>query len=100
MENIETRGRKPKDTVVRETKITIKISEDEMERIEKIAKYSELPKTVIARNLLLFGLDEMEGFRRVGLLHLTIGIIKTSEWLENIMGLKKRNSEKELDSRL
>ncbi len=77
-------GRKPIDTEKRETRITIKFSENEIKEIEKLAEYMELPKTVLARNLLLFGLDEMKGFRRLGILNIAKGVIKTSDFLKKI----------------
>ena len=83
-------GRKPLDGEKREIKISIKFSESEMKEIEKLAKYVELPKTVLARNLLLFGLDEMKGFKRTGLLQVGIGVIKTSEFLKKFINSKEK----------
>jgi len=82
MENQVKRGRKPKDNIVRETKITIKFSEDEMERIEKMAEYLEIPKTVATRNMALMSLEEMEAYKKYGILQVAKGIIKTSDWLK------------------
>ncbi len=94
MEKVETRGRKPKDTVVRERKITIKVSEEEMERMEKLAEYMEIPKTVAVRNMALFGLEEAEAMRRLGILSISKGLVKTSDWLEKIMKAKAIKKEK------
>jgi len=81
-------GRKPIDTEKRETRITIKISEKELKDIEELAKYTELPKTVMARNFLLYGMEEAKGFKRLGLLKIGIGIIKTSDFLKKIKNIK------------
>jgi len=81
MKKVETRGRKPKDTVVRESKITLKMSAEQLKRVEKIAEYLEIPKTVIARNMLLSGLESAETMKITGVLSIAKGIIKTSEWL-------------------
>lgn len=80
--DINTAGRKPKDGEIRETKITIKVTEKEAERIKKMAEFVELPKTVMTRNLVLSELDTMETLHKTGVLHIAKGIVKTSEWLK------------------
>lgn len=82
---MENRGRKPKDKVVRESRMTLKFSEEEIQKIENMAAYLDIPKTVAARNLLLYGLEAIETMQHDKLLEPSKGIIKTSEWLECVM---------------
>ena len=77
-------GRKPTDGEVRNSKITIKVTEEELARIEEMAKYIDIPKTVAVRNFVLITLEDMERLKRVGLLQIAKGIIKTSDWIKAI----------------
>jgi len=90
MENTIKKGRKPKDTIVRNSRMTIKFSEKEIEEINKLSKYLQIPKTVVARNLTLYGLEEAKGFKRLGLLEIVKKLIKTSEWLNKFKNLKNQ----------
>lgn len=81
-------GRKPLDGVIREIKLSVKISKEEMERIEEIAKYLEIPKATIARNFMIIGLDEAELFRKIGILSVAKKIKKTSEGIKVLKDLK------------
>jgi len=84
-------GRKPLDTVVRETKLYIKVSIEEMERIEEITKYLEIPRTTVARNFLLYGLEDAELFRKIGLLAIAKKIKKTSIGLNILKDIRINN---------
>ncbi len=52
----------------RDIKFEVRFSKEEMERIEKIAKKLNLPKSRIIRNLVLTGLEDAELFEKLGLL--------------------------------
>ena len=52
----------------RDIKFEVRFSKEEMERIEKIAKKLNLPKSRIVRNLVLTGLEDAELFEKLGLL--------------------------------
>ncbi len=82
-------GRKPKDGVVRETVISLKLSVEEVERINNLAKYIDLPKTVLMRNLILSGLSDAEILKKAGVLSLAKGIQKTSEFLKTYREIKE-----------
>jgi len=88
-------GRKPKDGVIRETKIFIKISEEEEQRIIKMAEYMDIPKSVAARNMTLMSLDEVEAMKRLGILQIAKGIVKTSDWLKAFRKNKAVNTAQE-----
>ncbi len=81
-------GRKPLDTIKRESRISIKLTEQELKDIEEMAEYLEIPKSSFARNCLLFGLEESNGFKRTGLLKVAKGLKKTSEFLNQLNTLK------------
>ncbi len=74
-------GRKPKDGITREEKITIKLSKDEIKRIIELSEFLDMPKTVLVRNLVLSGLDEAELLKKLGFLSVVKNIKKTSEFL-------------------
>jgi len=82
MQEETKRGRKPKDEVVREERMTIKLSVEEVERIDAMAKYVGIPKTVAARNMALMSLEEMESMKKYGILQIAKGIVRTSDWLK------------------
>ncbi len=89
------RGRKPKDEVVREERLTIKLSKEEVEKISEMAEYLEIPKTVFARNLILQGLSDAKLFRNIGLLQIAKGVVKTSDFLKQ---WQKITSEKKVQN--
>ena len=84
-------GRKPKDGIVREEKITIKLSIDEIKRINDLSEFLDMPKTVLVRNLVLSSLDDAENLKKMGVLSITKSIKKTSEFLTTFKGIKKNN---------
>lgn len=85
-------GRPPLDTVVRETKLFIKVSEDEAKELEELAKYLEIPKSTLIRNLTLSSLEDAKIFRTLGLLQIAKGIKKTSQAIEKFKEIKINNN--------
>jgi len=81
-------GRPPLDNVVRETKLFIKVSEEEAKQLEELANYLEVPKSVLVRNLTLTALEDAKIFKKLGLLKLAKGIRKTSEAIEQFGEMK------------
>ena len=82
MEAEKKKGRKPKDKITRDTRATVKFSENEMKEIQELSNYLEIPKTVLIRNLTLNGLEEANSLKKLGFLKIAKGIIKSSEWLK------------------
>ena len=50
----------------KEKKITIRVSEEEYKRIEKVAKKINMPISRIIRNLTMAGLEDAELFAKLG----------------------------------
>lgn len=50
----------------KDKKITIRVSEEEYQRIEKVAKKLNLPTSRLIRNLTLTGLEDAELFAKLG----------------------------------
>jgi len=50
----------------KEKKITIRVSEEEYKRIEKIAKKINMPKAALIRNMTLVGLEDTELLNKIG----------------------------------
>ena len=50
----------------KEKKITIRVSEEEYERIEKVAKKLNMPISRVIRNLTMAGLEDAELFAKLG----------------------------------
>ena len=50
----------------KEKRITIRLSEEEYERIEKVAKKLNMPISRIIRNLTIVGLEDAELFAKLG----------------------------------
>jgi len=89
---MKKKGRKPIDKVVRESRIIIKLSEDELKELVNMAEYLEIPKTVYARNLILMGLEDSRFFKKTGLLKLAKGLRKSSEFLQEINKNRQLNT--------
>ena len=85
-------GRPPVDGIVRETKLFVKVSEDEAKEIEELANYLEIPKSVLLRNLALSSLEDAQILKKVGLLQIAKGIRKTSEALKEFKNLKDKEA--------
>lgn len=81
-------GRPPLDNVVRETKLFIKVSEEEAKELEELAAYLEIPKSTLIRNLTLSSLEDAKIFKKIGLLKLGKGIKKTSEAIKKFEEMK------------
>jgi len=50
----------------KEKKITIRVTNDEYERIEKVAKKLNMPISRVIRNLTMVGLEDAELFSKLG----------------------------------
>jgi len=50
----------------RDIKFEVRFSKEEMERIEKVAKKLNMPKSRVIRNLVLVGLEDAELFAKLG----------------------------------
>jgi len=50
----------------KDKKITIRVSQEEYERIEKVAKKLNIPTSRLIRNLTLVGLEDAEIFAKLG----------------------------------
>lgn len=87
-------GRPPLDHVARETKLFIKVSEEEAEELEKLAIYLEIPKSVLVRNLTLSALEDAQIFKKLGLLKLAKGLRKTSEAIDKFGEMKTNINSK------
>ena len=72
----------------RDIKFEVRFSKSEMERIEKIAKKINMPKSTLIRNLALNGLEDAE------LLH-KLGFFKIAEIIQRIQN-EALNKEKQL----
>jgi len=93
-EKKETRGRKAEiKGKPFEKHIYAKISNDDYERIVKLAEYMEIPKMTLVRNMILNSLDEIEFLKKIGILGLTKHTLKTSEFLKKLKEIKKENRD-------
>ena len=61
-------GRKTIDEHPRNTNITIRFTDEEIEEIEKIAKDMDIPKTRLIRNLVLTSLNDAKVLNKIGVL--------------------------------
>jgi len=72
----------------RDIKFEVRFNKEEMERIEKIAKKLNMPKSKIIRNLTLIALEDAELFAKLGF----FDAIKMIEKIrEKALGTKKLN---------
>ena len=72
----------------KEKKITIRVTNDEYERIEKVAKKLNMPISRVIRNLTMVGLEDAELFSKLGF----FDAIKMIEKIrEKALGVKKIN---------
>jgi predicted DNA-binding protein len=63
----------------RKYEVRIRLTKEEMERIEKVAKKLNMPKARLIRNLALVGLQDAELFAKLGLFDLVKSIEKIKE---------------------
>ena len=63
----------------RKYEIRVRLTKEEMERIEKVAKKLNMPKARLIRNLALVGLQDAELFAKLGLFDLVKLIEKIKE---------------------
>jgi len=63
----------------RNKEIKISLTEEEMERIEKVAKKIGMTKSRLARNLTLVGLEDAELFEKMGIFEMAKLIRKIKE---------------------
>jgi predicted DNA-binding protein len=60
----------------KEKTLTIRISERDYERLEKIGDKLEIPKTRLARNLILMALEDAETYNKLGFFEIAKAINK------------------------
>jgi len=77
-----------KKRIKRDKEIKISLTQEEMERIEKIAKKFDMTKSRLARNLVLIALEDAELLNAIGLLDLAKKIEKIKEKALGIKDLK------------
>ena len=63
----------------RKYEVRVRLTKEEMERIEKVAKKLNMPKARLIRNLALVGLEDAELFAKLGLFDLVKLIEKIKE---------------------
>ena len=68
----------------KEKKITIRVSEEEYERIEKVAKKLKLPESKVIRNLTMIGLEYPELFNKLELFEISILIEEITDELLDV----------------
>jgi predicted transcriptional regulator len=75
----------------RERNLTIRLSEEEYNKIEKIAEKIDIPKTRLARNLIISGLKDAELLEK-------LGFFKVAEIIQKIQreAIKEEKHIKEL----
>ena len=75
----------------RDIKFEVRFSKEEMERIEKVAKKLNMPKSKVIRNLVLVGLEDAELLAKLGF----FDAIKMIEKIrEKALGIKKLKEQK------
>ena len=75
----------------RDIKFEIRFSKEEMERIEKVAKKLNMPKSRVIRNLTLIGLEDAELLNKIGAFDLIKLIEKLREKALGTRNLKLAN---------
>ena len=80
-----------KKRIKRDKEIKISLTQNEMERIEKIAKKIGITKSVLARNLVLAGLEDAELLNKLGLFDAVKMIEKIREKALGTKDLKLAN---------
>jgi len=75
----------------KEKRITIRLSEEEYKRIEKVAKKLNMPISRVIRNLTLVGLEDAELLNQIGAFELIKLIEKLREKALGIRNLKLAN---------
>ena len=68
---------RPKQDIVREIELKIRLSEDELKELEALANYLELPISTCVRNLVMYAKEDAAFFKKIGFFK---GIKKVSEW--------------------
>ena len=76
----------------RDIKFEVRFSKSEMERIEKVAKKLEIPKSRLIRNLTLVGLEDAELLQKIGAFELIKVINKMKETLKKLQEENKIKS--------
>lgn len=77
-----------------EYRITVRVTKEQMERIEKMAEFCELPKTRMAHNLIINGLEQCEALKKGGFMHIAKGLIKGSQFLKELNNSREKAHEK------
>lgn len=76
-----------------EHKIMVRVTDEQMARIEELAKFCELPKTTMAKNLLMSGVEQAEALRTFGFMHIAKGLIRSSDFIKDFSKQHKRAIE-------
>jgi len=71
---------RPKQDVIREIELKIRLSEDELKELEELANYLELPISTCVRNLVLYAKEDADIYKKIGLFK---GVKKLKEWFGN-----------------
>ena len=75
----------------KERRITIRLNEEEYERIEKVAKKVNMPISRVIRNMTLIGLENAELFNAIGLFDIAKLIEKMREKALGVKDIKLAN---------
>lgn len=70
---------RPKQEIVREIEIKVRLSDEEYEEIKKFADHLEIPTSTFMRNLIKYAMKDAQKMEKIKLL---TGLKKFSEWAE------------------
>lgn len=70
--NLTEKRIKPKDTASGEKPIPIKLDDNFIDRLDKLASKAELSRHQLMKNLLQVGLEEVEAFAKIGAIRLAV----------------------------
>lgn len=76
------RGRPPLEEHAAEHKIMVRVNDEQMARIEALADFCEIPKTTMAKNLLMSGVEQAESLKTFGFMHIAKGLIRSSDFVK------------------
>lgn len=84
---------RPKQEVIREIDLKIRLSETEYEELERLAEHMELPISTCVRNLVLYAKEDAEFYKKIGFFK---GIKKVSEWFN--LDIKPNKDERTIQT--
>ena len=89
-ENLKPRGRKPEEEGKSKNKLLCtKLSDYDHKRIEELAKYLDIPKTTLTRNLILSSLEDIELLRKIDVIDVIKGVRKTNDYIKKFKLLRE-----------